>query len=194
MSAPARVGTISQYLAVGLGALAVFGLLVGTLFSLTRAYVLSKAEDEIEGMLLQHKGVHHYVQRKNHPELYRFIASGSIKPEAYTPVLFSSSFMVRNMHVFYNEEREKAGMPPLYYKMAASNPRNPVNTADEYEARLIAFFNTHPEEKEYREIKEVDGKQYLYVAIPFLRNDRNCLKCHGKREESPPGLQALYPG
>ena len=75
-------------------------------------------------MLLQHRGIHHYIQRNMHPELYRLKDEGELPDEFYSPVLFSSSYMVRNMHDYINEEREKLGKDRLYYKMAADNPRN----------------------------------------------------------------------
>jgi hypothetical protein len=30
--------------------------------------------------------------------------------------------MVRVLHGYYNEERVAAGLPPVYYKLAADNP------------------------------------------------------------------------
>ena len=74
------------------------------------------------------------------------------------------------MHGIYNEERKKDGLVPVYYKMAANNPRNPVNKADDLEARLIRYFNTNRNIKEYQEVVTVKNKKYLYYAIPFLKN------------------------
>lgn len=183
-----------QLFAVSVAALIVFALLIVVLFQAAQAYVLHQAEDEIENMLLQHKGVHQYVQQLNHPELYRLKDEGAITEALYTPVLFSSSYMVRNMHAFYNVERQRLGRPPLYYKMAAYNPRNPLNRADAWEEELIRRFDQNPELKEHREIVTRDGQKYLYVAIPFLRNTQACLTCHGNREDAPGELQARYPG
>jgi len=42
-------------------ALVVTGVVSGVLYQQTRAYVIYSAEKDIENMLLQHKGVHHYV-------------------------------------------------------------------------------------------------------------------------------------
>lgn len=168
--------------------LVMFGVFMGS-----REYLIRRAEGDIETMLLQHKGVHHYVQRLSHPELYSMKKEKGVPPEMYTPVLFSSSYMVRNMHDYYNEEREKAGLPKLYYKMAAENPRNPINQASAYEVALIERFNQDKDCTHFREIVEIDGKKHLYVAIPFFRNEERCLKCHGKFEDAPLQLQLLYP-
>lgn len=170
-------------------------LLIGSgLFSITKFYVLNQAEKKIEDLLMAHKGIHTYVQQVMHPALYKYKAEGKMKKDFYAPELLSSSFIVRNQHKFYNEERLKRGLPELYYKMAAISPRNPINKADAMEERLIQKFNRNRELKKYQEVLEIKGKKYLYVALPFLANEPRCLKCHGKREDSPQDLQAIYAG
>jgi|GEM_PF-4147166 len=172
-----------------------FGLFILTMliiWKISNHYVVVRAEKDIENMLLQHKGVHHYVQRMSHPELYNLKKQKRIPEDLYTPVVFSSSYMVRNMHDFYNKEREKAGLPFLYYKMAAENPRNRVNKASEFERKLIRIFNSKGAPKSYREIQEIDGKKYLYVAVPFLRNEKRCLACHGNYSDAPRQLRQHY--
>lgn len=128
------------------------------------------------------------------PSYAKYQEEGDFPATFYAPELLSSSFIVRNQHVFYNQERKNAGYPELYYKLAANNPRNPVNKADALEKHLIEMFNEHRDIKSYREIIEIDGKKMLYVAIPFLENDARCMRCHGKREDAPPDLQQRYPG
>lgn len=41
-----------------------------SIYFAARNYVIHKAEQEIENLILQHRGVHHYIQRNMHPELY----------------------------------------------------------------------------------------------------------------------------
>jgi signal transduction histidine kinase len=164
------------------------------LYYLTSRYVLSQAEKNIQNLLLSHRGIHLYIQRVMHPALYRFKADGEIPEAFYAPELFSSSYMVRNQHQFYNEARAEADLPEVYYKMAAANPRNPVNKADILEEELIDMFNKNPEKLTYRNIVEINGQKYLYYAMPFLKTEEHCLKCHGVREIAPIQLQKLYPG
>ncbi len=173
--------------------LSAFFAVGAALYYATYSYAIHKAEGNIESMLLQHKGVHHYIQQMAHPEAYRLVAEGAVPEDLYSPVLLSSSYMVRSMHEYYNKERELAGLSRLYYKMAAINPRNPVNKATEQEENLIRKFNTNRAIKEYREIVDVNGIKHLYVALPFLENNQECLRCHGRREDAPVQLQARYP-
>jgi len=183
-----------HYWKIALVALGVTCAVAAGLYSLARLYVLNEAERNIQALLLVHKGMHRYIQEVMHPAFYKLKAEGLVAEKFYAPEILSSSFIVRNQHKAYNEERKAAGLGEVYYKMAALNPRNPVNKADALEEKLIRLFNENKEIKDYREVVRINGKDYLYVALPFLVNQEKCLKCHGGREEAPLGLQQLYPG
>ena len=90
----------------------------GIVYSVANYYVVAHAEASIRDLLLSHKGVHHYVQNIMHPALYKYKEKGQIAENFYAPELLSSSFLVRNMHNYYNEERVKVNLPQIYYKMA----------------------------------------------------------------------------
>ena len=164
------------------------------LFYIARLYVLNEAEKNIQAVLLAQKGIHRYIQEVMHPAYYKLKAAGLVSENFYAPEILSSSFIVRNQHKSYNEERKAAGLDEVYYKMAAFNPRNPVNKADALEEKLIRMFNENKQLTKYREVVTINGKDYLYVAMPFLVNQERCLKCHGDRKDAPLGLQQLYPG
>lgn len=158
------------------------------------SYLLNDATDKIRNVLLSQRGLHLYIQKVMHPTFYKAREQGLIAPQYYAPEIFSSSFIVRTMHDFYNAERKKDGLPPIYYKMASNNPRNPVNRADNMEAALIKLFNENRDIREFKQVVTVNGQKYLYYARPFLETTQACLRCHGRREDAPIGLQALYPG
>lgn len=166
----------------------------GLIYGLVSYYVLSQAEKNVQNLLLSHQGIHQYIQHTMHPAFYAYRDAGEIPMAFYAPEILSSSYIVRMQHTYYNEARKAAGLPEVYYKMAATNPRNPVNIADEREARLIKLFNEDKGQKEYREVIEENGQKFLFYAIPFLANEERCMKCHGRREDAPIGLQKLYPG
>jgi hypothetical protein len=48
---------------------------------------------------------------------------------------------------------------PIYFKLAATNPRNPINKADKTEAELIKKFN-ETNTTEHKQILELDGKSF----------------------------------
>lgn len=187
-------GNGSRYwktLAIGVIVTGIVGVF---LFNLTRSYVIRQAEKNIQNLLLSHRGIHLYIQRMMHPALYDFKEKGDIPDAFYAPELFSSSFIVRNQHQFYNEARVEAGLQEVYYKMAAVNPRNPLNMADAQEKKLISMFNENQDLKSHSDIMELDGKKYLYFAMPFLKTRERCLKCHGIREVAPVQLRERYKG
>ena len=157
-------------------------------------YIVSQAEKNIQNLLLSHKGIHHYIQRVMLPALFKYKQEGKLSESFYAPELLSSSYIVRNQHQFYNQERLDAGFPEIYYKLAAINPRNPINKADALEAGLIGRFNRDRSLTKVKEIVDIGGEKFLYLAMPFLQNEKQCLLCHGKRADSPQELQALYPG
>jgi hypothetical protein len=163
-------------------------------YFISEAYITKQAEKNIQNLLLSHNGIHHYVQKRMLPALYEYKKQGKLPEDFYAPELFSSSFIVRNQHEYYNQELADSGFQHLYYKLAANNPRNPINKADTLEKELIEKFNQDKSVKKYREIIEIDGEKFLYIAIPFLKNDERCMVCHGKRENAPVELQEKYPG
>ena len=180
-----------------------FDIIVATIFTISvtvgvnyavRAYILNRAEQNVENLILSHRGLHQYIQKVMHPAFFKAVADGRIPNDYYAPEIFSSSFIVRTMHGFYNEELLNHQRAGIYYKLASENPRNPVNKVDAHESNLINLFNRDRAKKHFSEIVTVDGRKYLYYAIPFLENTAACLQCHGKRENAPLGLQALYSG
>lgn len=166
----------------------------GGLYYALSAFFINDAEDKIKNILLSHRGFHRYIQENMHPAFYNARDVGDVSRNFYYPEILSSSYMVRNIHRLYNEELKKGGMPEIYYKIASVNPRNPVNMADEFETGLIRMFNEDRAVTEFREIINIDGKKYLSYAIPFLETGNACIRCHGKREDAPQGLQARYSG
>jgi PAS domain S-box-containing protein len=172
----------------------VTGIVALSLYNLSNAYVVHQAEQNIEDLLLYHKSIHHYIQQDAHQAFYRIKNNGETPQEMFLPELLSSSYIVRHIQRYYNEERQKHGLSKFYYKLAAINPRNTVNTADDLEKKLINMFNAKKYVKEYHEIIEIKGKKYLYYALPFLTTRKSCLKCHGDRQTAPKQLQDRYPG
>ena len=170
---------------------AVIGVVTYTAVS---KYVVHKAEQNLQSIMLSHRSFHAYLQQVMHPTYFKAKDEGKISQDFYAPQILSSSYVIRVMHGLFNEERSKEGLPVVYYKLASQNPRNPVNTADEREAYFIKLFNQQRGLKEHSEISIIDGKRYLLYAKPFLETNRACLRCHGNRADAPIGLQKAYAG
>ncbi len=168
-----------------------FGIFTYTAVS---KYVVHKAEENLHSIMLSHRSFHDYIQLVMHPTYYKARDEGKIAEDFYAPEILSSSYVTRVMHGFFNKNRAKDGLPPVYYKLAANNPRNPVNKADEKESALIKLFNTNRDLQDHSEITTINGQKYLVYAKPFLETNQACIRCHGNRKEAPSGLQQIYTG
>ena len=157
----------------------------------TRSLAISDAEKKINTFLLQQKSIHDYLANYQKPEIYRLKEEKKLYNEYFSPKLLSGSFIAREIHEYYNNYRRNNNMSEFYYKMAAINPRNKINTANEFEKKLIEDFKNGRQKKFSKIIKE-NGKEYLYCAIPFLPNQHNCMRCHGSPEVAPKELIEIY--
>ena len=161
-------------------------------YGVTRSYIFDQAERRIQDVMLESRALHWYVQRNMHPAIYKLKAEGRLPEDFYAPEILSSSFIARKLYAEYNEQRKEVGLPEIRYRLVAINPRNEVNQANKFETELIKRFNADETLTEYREIVEVDGRQHLYYAQPFLRVNQACLKCHGDLESAPTELRDYY--
>lgn len=171
--------------------LVAYALLVSIYHDKTEAYAVSEAQKAALDVLLSHKAVHRYVVETQRPEIYRLQGEGLLYKEYFSPKVMSFTFIARSIKELINSEREKAGLPPVYFKLAADNPRNPINQADEFESALLARMN-RGEVKEIREVVQQNGEPTLHVAVPIDRSSAGCLKCHGDPKDAPAELVSQY--
>ncbi len=168
-----------------------YGGLVWFYNSKTLDYALGEAEKLVQSMLLQHKAVHSYLTKISRPEIYRLKSEGHLYQEYFSPKTMSFTYTARGIKDFFNEHRERAGLEPIYFKLASNNPRNPINQADALETRLLKLMDEEKLEKFHKVITE-DGEDFLYVAIPIDPSKPGCLRCHGYPEDAPKELLAMY--
>jgi PAS domain S-box-containing protein len=161
-------------------------------YFLADTYVVDQVEKRVRDTMLECRAFHEYVQQNMHPAYFNLVKEGRLPEGFYAPELLSSSFIARTFQKYYNAERHKAGLAEVRYKMAANDPRNPVNQADEREKELIAWFNEDRSRTDYHEIVEEGGKKYFLYARPFLAIEQRCLKCHGVPEDAPAKLRDTY--
>ncbi len=132
-----------------------------------------------------------YIAKNQKPEIYRLQEEDKLYREYFSPEILSSSYITRSIHKYYNEKRKEIGLPEFSYKLAANNPRNPLNKSDEFERSIIEKFNNN-EIKEYKAVIEQDGEKYLYYALPYMNNSAGCMKCHGEPEKAPREIIERY--
>jgi signal transduction histidine kinase len=154
-------------------------------------YAIAEAKKTALDVLLNHKAVHRYVTEIQRPEIYRLKSEGKLYQEYFSPKVMSFTFIARNIKEILADERNKSGLPPLYFKLATDNPRNPVNQADVYESALLKRMDSN-NIKEFNEVVQQDGVPTLHVAIPVDRSSKGCLKCHGDPKNAPLELITSY--
>jgi diguanylate cyclase (GGDEF)-like protein len=90
-----------------------------------------------------------------------------------------------------NLERQNHGMEPIAFKLASLNPRNPINRADAFEAKLLARMQANSL-SQYQDVVTTHGQKWLYLAVPIERSGPGCMKCHGDPKDAPAELVARY--
>lgn len=154
-------------------------------------YALGEAKKQALNALLMHRAIHAYVTQVQRPEIYRLKEAQKLYPEYFSPTVMSFTFISRSIKDLLNIQREQHGLEPIYFKLASLNPRNPINAADALEADLLRRMNRDRLE-EYQARIEMQGRPFLYLAVPIERSNPGCMKCHGDPKDAPTELIARY--
>lgn len=166
-------------------------LLTVIYYQKTEDYAIHEARKAALDALLTHKAVHRYVTEVGRPEIYRLQNEGLLYKDYFSPKVMSFTYTARSVRELINQEREKTGLPPVYFKLGTDNPRNPINQTDEAESAMLARMN-RGEIKEFSQIVQYEGKPTLHVVLPIDRSSKGCLKCHGDPKDAPAELIKLY--
>jgi len=97
-------------------------------------------------------------------------------------------------HSFSRISREFANWNKsgIIFNNVTDVPRNSFNQADRFELEDMNWFRATPKATErMREVVTDKGVGYLLYTAP-IRIEPYCLKCHGKREDAPPGIRDKY--
>lgn len=171
--------------------IAAYGSLMAVVHHQLDRHALEEAEHEVRQSLVVHEAMRGYVTETLRPEIFRLQKEGLMSADYFTAKLMSFTFIVRRVHDLLNAQRRERGMAETYFKLATDNPFNPDNQADAAESRLLRRMNAG-EIGEYRQIEEIDGRRFLYLAVPVERTDRSCLRCHGDPAAAPSELVRVY--
>ena len=150
-----------------------------------------EANERIETILEQHKALHSYIENKQKPVVYELKEKGILTPDYFNPKLLSFTYIARNIHEIYREKKELNNQEPYQYKLTAINPRNPVNKANEFEAKLLEKFRAK-KLNEFNTIINENGKKYYYKAMLIGANKASCMRCHSIPEITPKQMVDMY--
>lgn len=82
--------------------------------------------------------------------------------------------------------------PDYTYKEAALNPTNLADRAADWEADIIRNFRNDNARHEVITLRDTPTGQVLILAHPLQVGDRSCLGCHGRVEDAPATMRAIY--
>ncbi len=153
--------------------------------------VLKYGEREVEDTLRVHRAIHNYSGNVQKQVIYDLKWEEVLDEDWFDPKVLSGTYIAREVQNRINKEREEAGIPTIRFKLASSNARNPINDATPEEAELLRKMN-EGEVGKINEIREVEGEQYFFVAIPMFKNSEKCMRCHDTPDRAPEGLVDLY--
>lgn len=185
---PRSAPTLLVFLA---GLLFCYGALAAYFYCQTRDFAIAEGKKQIENILLTHKAIQTYVEQVQRPEVYRLMETGKLYSDYFNPKLLSRTYIAREVVTFLNQERLQKGLPQVYFKLATTNPRNPINTADAREEALLQQMQAG-ELTEYSELAVAEGRYSLLYAIPISKSGASCLRCHGDPRSAPRELLELY--
>lgn len=164
-------------------------LLGSALGGLVLSQILQRrAEEKIvsQGMVLMEsiKAVRTYTDEQVRPLLEAQLTEDEFVPEVVP------AYAARR--TFENFQANSGEYEELRYKEAMLNPTNPKDLADSFEEGLIRQFMASPE-AELSGFQNVPGQgQLFYSARPIVIESESCLRCHGRPEQAPAQMIALY--
>jgi methyl-accepting chemotaxis protein len=89
--------------------------------------------------------------------------------------------------VAWSVARDYAESQGMKFTTPSLHPRNPMNTADEFETEALHAFERDPDLKEYYKRLNLNGAEVMRYAQP-VRLTQDCLFCHG----SPAGEKGPF--
>ena len=78
------------------------------------------------------------------------------------------------------------------YKEATLNPTNPLNRATDWENDIIRAFRDGASGKQVLTVRETARGPLLHLARPIKIKKQGCLTCHGRADDAPESMLALY--
>lgn len=125
--------------------------------------------------------VKHYVAEDLRPIFYREM------PGRFVVEGMSRSFVASDI-----AGRVRKELPNYIYKNASINPKNPANSADNFEERIIRSFIENRSLREWKGFSTKHEGQYYVVARPGEALEADCLRCHGDPAVAPRELLECY--
>ncbi len=166
-------------------------VMVGFFYNFYQHLVIKDAKQEVVNILDTTKTIRKYVENIQKPVIYNLEKKGELHKGFFDSRILSSTYIVNTIHRMYINSQKLKNKIPYKFKLASTNPRNPMNRADDFEKKILNKFRKNKIKEFSTTIKE-DGKDYFYVAVPIERNQKSCMKCHSSPNIAPKELVQMY--
>jgi len=170
----------------------IFYILVEYLsYNFFKQLIINDAKRETVSVLNTINAVRNYVENIQKPVIYKLKKEKKLYHNFFDPKIMSSSYITRSILEKYAKKSLLAQKTVYKYKLAATNPLNPLNKADKFETKILNKFREN-KINEFSTIMDEDGRSYFFTAIPIERNKKSCLTCHSKPDIAPKEMVQLY--
>ena len=168
-----------------------YSVIIVSFYYILNDIAINQNKQKLHNILLYEQAQKNYVDKYQKKFIYSLQHQNILSKEFFSPVLMSATFITRHTLEEYNKLRKKEHLPEIKYKIASDNPRNPVNKANKKELKLLEKFNNKEIDIYSKKIK-INGKDYIYYAIPVVPNNKSCMKCHSNPNLAPEDLIKMY--
>ncbi len=170
----------------------VFYILIEYLsYNFFKQLIINDAKRETVSILNTVNAIRNYVESVQKPVIYNLKKEKKLYHNFFDPKIMSSSYITRSILKRYTKQTLQRQKTAYKYKLAATNPLNPLNKADKFETKILNRFRQNKIHEFSTTINE-DGKSYFFTAIPIERNKKSCLTCHSKPSVAPKEMIELY--
>ena len=122
-----------------------------------------------------------YVKDVLRPRMTELLPTGAFIPHA-----MSTTFVGRDIM-----NRLQKRFPNFKYKRAASDPMNEVNQADDFELKMLKWFDANRDKREWHGLIKKNNRSF-YTRLRAIYVESECLYCHGRPEDAPMAVKDLY--
>jgi len=149
--------------------------------------VIEEADQHVTAILDSTNALRTYIETVQKPVIYQLKKEGKLDQSFFDPKILSASYIARHVLANYIQSKNIS----YRFKLAATNPRNPLNKADSFEAGILHKFRTGTINS-YSTVLEEGGEKFFFRAIPIGRNQASCMRCHSTPKRAPKELLRLY--
>ncbi|BCN94269.1 hypothetical protein THMIRHAM_20540 [Thiomicrorhabdus immobilis] len=167
-------------------------IITASIYQQVKNTIIENKLNELNQHILYQTSLRQYINSQLKPIIYNLQKEHILSYDFFDPHLLSSTFISRKVYQIFDKKLDAKDLNSWKYRLAAKNPRNPVNQATPEEIELLEKFNSDRNLKQIHRVEMINSQETLYYAAPFNANEANCLMCHGDPKTAPKGLIEKY--